>query len=276
MKKLLLVVFAGMFIGNTYAQDDKSFHAGFRINPALSWLRPDDAKAFENNGMKGSFGLGLMTEFKLAEKFWLSTGIGFDFDGGNIKYLENPSDSIGYLLDDNKILTYESDNGDVTSIDTTQSSEYIRLESRKFRANYVTIPIIFKMKTKEIGMMKYFFQFGTNIGIKTKGRADDTGVSLSSSNTPNLDDLNIDSEMSLIRSQINFGGGVEYNVSGTTWLIGGLDFNWGVTNAVNKNSEHLIDASATFNTSNTSGKYQSYDEQKFLPYNISLRIGVLF
>lgn len=272
MKKILVIAFAGMLIGNSYAQDEKTFHAGFRVNPAMSWLKPDDAKVFENNGMKGSIGLGLMLEFELAEKFWLSTGVGFDFDGGNIKYLENPGDSIGYFLDDNKILTYESENGEVTSIDTTSTSQFIRLDSRKFRTNYVTIPLIFKMKTKEIGMMKYFFQFGTNLGIKTKSRADDEGVILGGSNTPDLTDLNIDSEASFIRSQIIFGGGVEYNVSGTTWLIGGIDFNWGVTNAVNKKSEHLIQG----NMLSDNLKFVSYDEQKFMPFNIGLRIGVLF
>lgn len=272
MKKILALVIGTIIIGNTYAQDDKSFHAGLRVTPMVSWLRPDNTKIFENGGTTMQFGFGLVTEFQLGEKFWLSTGLGFDFDGGKINYTENPGDSIGYFLDDNAILTYESDNGEVTSIDTTQASEFIRLDSRRFRANYVTIPLIFKMKTQEIGMMKYFFQFGGNIGIKTKGRADDTGVNLFSTNTPDLTDLAIDKELNLIRTQVVLGGGVEYNISGTTWLVGGIDFNWGVTNAVKNKSTQLIQG----NTISDNGKFVAYEEQKFMPYSIALRIGVLF
>lgn len=272
MKKIFTLLVAGMLVGNGLAQDEKSFHAGFRIDPNLSWYKPDDTKKFENNGLGGRFGMGLILDFQLADKFWFSSGVGFNFDGGKIKYIENPNDSIGYFFDDNEIVTYEQDGNEVNSIDTTSSSEFIRLDERNFRATYVTIPLIFKMKTKEIGMMKYYFQFGSNIGIKTKGRTDDVGVNLSSTNTPDLSDLNIDSEMALVRAQILFGAGVEYNVSGSTYLIGGFDFNWGVTNAVNSKSEHLIQG----NTLSDNFKYVPYNEQKFLPYNIGLRIGVLF
>jgi len=217
MKKIFAVLLTGMLIGNTYAQDDKTFHAGFRINPTFSWLKPDNKKAFENGGTTLQFGAGLITDFMLADKFWFSTGIGFDFDGGKIKYSNNPSDSIGYFydLDDNEIVTFDSDDGNITEIDTNSNSGYIRLNERRFKTTYVTIPLIFKMKTKEIGMMKYYFQFGANLGIKTKGRADDDGNRLFLAGDPDLNDLNISSEMSFMRAQIIFGAGTECSRIGT-------------------------------------------------------------
>ena len=44
------------------------------------------------------------------------------------------------------------------------------LKERKYKVNYVTIPIGLKLKTKEIGYLTYFGEFGGNIGIPYKTR----------------------------------------------------------------------------------------------------------
>ena len=65
--------------------------------------------------------------------------------GGVISYLENPTDSIGYLLNDNQIETPPSK---FSEIDT--ASDFIRLDSREYRAQYVQIPVTLKMKTNDL------------------------------------------------------------------------------------------------------------------------------
>ena len=255
-----------VFISNTYAQD-KKFHFGLKVEPTFSWYKPDNLKRFENNGVGMKFGFGLITDFALSENIWFSTGLGLHFDGGKIKYL----DSTGYFFLDNEIQTFKSNSGVVAFTDIDTLSEFILLQERNIKANYVNIPLFLKMKTKEIGMMTYLGQFGFNLGIKTKGRTNDVGKNLTSTNNPDLNDLNIDSEMNLLRMQLGMGLGVEYNLSGSTSFLGMVTFNYGMGNIVNKRTRHLIDPTDISPTG-----FLSYDQQKFIPFNVAVTVGVLF
>ncbi|MBT6029441.1 MAG: PorT family protein, partial [Crocinitomicaceae bacterium] len=217
MKKTLIALFCLTLLGfgeNVQAQDDKKFHFGLAIEPSINWYSPSEEKKFESDGNPLKFGFGLVTDFKLGENIWFSTGLNITTGGGSIKYLENPTDGIGYYLLDNDIL---EPTGKFSDIDST--ADFIVLDKRNYNANYVSIPLTLKMKTKEIGMMKYFGQFGFDVSIKTKGRADDEGTPLTTGNTPDLTDLNIDSEMQPLLAGLNIGAGAEYNISGSTSLV---------------------------------------------------------
>ena len=66
-----------MGIGNTaLSQDDKSFKFGLAIEPSINWYSPSEAKKFESVKNPMKFAFGLVTDIKLSENIWLSTGIG--------------------------------------------------------------------------------------------------------------------------------------------------------------------------------------------------------
>ncbi|MBT6515485.1 MAG: PorT family protein [Crocinitomicaceae bacterium] len=269
MKKTLIALFCLTLLGfgeNVQAQDDKKFHFGLAIEPSINWYSPSEEKKFESDGNPLKFGFGLVTDFKLGENIWFSTGLNITTGGGSIKYLENPTDGIGYYLLDNDIL---EPTGKFSDIDST--ADFIVLDKRNYNANYVSIPLTLKMKTKEIGMMKYFGQFGFDVSIKTKGRADDEGTPLTTGNTPDLTDLNIDSEMQPLLAGLNIGAGAEYNISGSTSLVFSANFHYGFLNAVKNTSQHLVDISAS-----TLDDITMYTPQQFKPFAISLKVGVLF
>lgn len=269
MKKTLIALFCLSLVStgeNVQAQDDKNFHFGLAIEPSINWYSPSEEKKFESVGNPLKFGFGLVTDFKLGENIWLSTGLSINSGGGAIKYLENPTDAIGYYVLDNDIL---EPTGKFSDIDST--ADFILLDKRNYNANYITIPLTLKMKTKEIGMMKYFGQFGFDVSIKTKGRADDEGAPLFIGNTPDLNDLNIDSEMQPLLAGLNIGAGAEYNISGSTALVFSANFHYGFLNAVKSTSQHLIDISAS-----TGDDITMYSPQQFKPFGISLKVGVLF
>jgi len=269
MKKTLIALFCLSLLGignNACSQDDKTFKFGLAVEPSVNWYSPAEKKKFESDGNPLKFGFGLVTDFKLGENIWFSTGLGLNTGGGAIKYLENPLDSIGYFLLDNEII---EPTGKFSEIDT--SADYISLTKRKYNANYVTIPLTLKMKTKEIGMMTYFGQFGFDLSVKTKGRAVDEGTNLSSSNSPDLNDLNIDSEMQPLLAGLNVGGGAEYNISGSTSIFFSANFHYGFLNAVKNTSKHLIDLNAS-----VGDDILMYTPQQFKPFAISLKVGVLF
>lgn len=272
MKKTLIALFCLSLLGigkNTFAQDDKKFHFGLAIEPSVNWYSPTEKRDFESAKSPLKFAFGLVTDFALSENIWLSTGIGLGGGGGKINYLENPDDNIGYFLNENDII--EPD-GSYAGIDTT--SDFISLTSREYKAQYVQIPFTLKMKTKEIGMMTYFGQFGADISVNTRGRADDEGTNLSSTNNTDLTDLNIGNEMQPLLLGLNVGGGAEYNISGSTSLFFSLNYHYGFLNAVKKTSKHLVELDPI--AALAGGNATAYTPQKFNPMAISLKIGVLF
>jgi hypothetical protein len=273
MKKTVLVLLALMIIsiGNTaLSQDDKKFKFGMALEPSINWYSPAESKDFASVKSPMKFAFGLVTDFKLGGNVWLSTGIGLGGGGGVISYLENPSDSIGYLLYDDAII--ETD-GSYASVDS--SAEFILLNQRAFRAQYVQIPFTLKMKTKEIGAMTYYGQFGIDLSINTKGRADDEGVNATNTaNAPNITDVNIKSEMQPLIVGLNVGGGAEYNLSGSTSVFFQANVHWGFLNSVKNTSKQLIEYN--LNDRRAEGAATPYTPQKFNSFGIGLKVGIQF
>jgi hypothetical protein len=125
------------------------------------------------------------------------------------------------------------------------------------------------MKTNEIGYMTYFGQFGLITGIKTKARATDNAAKFDLENKTaakeaEISDLNIDDDMQLFRFQLSIGGGAEYNISGSTSLVFGINYNLGFSNVLRKTSRYITDMSHNSIKQNTSA------------HNVALTVGILF
>lgn len=267
MRKIAIVLLAITFGFKGFAQDDvnesKSFRLGLHFDPYITWYSPVDKKKFENGGTKMKFSLGAVTDFKLGGNVWLSTGANFSFLGGAVNYLENPEDSIGYFFYDNEVVNFEN-------IDTSLAQDFIMVTKRDFRVRYLTIPLLLKIKTKEIGYLTYFGQFGVINHLKMGSvKTDDEGTNIGSSNNPDLTDLIVDKEPSFFNVAANVGFGVEYNLSGTTSLFGSVGYNYGLNSAIKKESEHIVEL-------DDNGNFQKYGDQKFNPHAVVISIGVLF
>ncbi len=91
-----------------------------------------------------------------------------------------------------------------------------------FKQTFAEIPLALKLKTNEIGYLTYFGKFGLTPGYRIKS----TG-----SSGENLDD-----ETTPIRMGLLIGIGTEYNISGSTNLSFGVDFNNGFTNMFTKDA----------------------------------------
>src|SRR3989442_1614163 len=48
-----------------------------------------------------------------------------------------------------------------------------RLNSRYYKTTYIVIPLYLKMKTKQIGAMTYYGEFGLNASIRLKSKVTD-------------------------------------------------------------------------------------------------------
>ncbi len=261
----------------SHAQDganDKNFRFGLQFEPSFNFTSPDDKKVLQNDKMKFGISVGAVTDFKLGENIWLSTGVALDFNGANFSYVQFDEDSIGYVYYDDEIIEYDDKKPEQFSEDTagiSTQAQFMLLDSRSTSINYVNIPLMIKAKTKEIGAMTYYGKFGLLMGFKTKARSDDMVKELSSSSTATLEDVNIDSEMAFFRMSGGIGGGAEFNISGSTSAFFDVTFHYGFTNLLKSRSEHLIELS-----SSTASEFNNFEPQKLTPHAVRVSIGILF
>jgi hypothetical protein len=258
MKKIVTLAFlliAGKFV---FAQDGdaklKNFRFGLKVSPMLAWYKPDDKKKLETSGVLFKFGWGLMTEFRLNKIASFTTGLQIDYDGGGLSF----KDTAFYYYSADNIIAKADTGG--------KKYEFYRLTKRNYNINYVTVPIILKMKTNEIGYMTYFGNFGINSSFKTKVRSDDFVVTTTGA-TANQQDLDISDDAALFKFALNVGVGLEYTFSGSTALVVGVNYINGFSNILKPESKFL------FRSANNN--YEPF-KQKAFGNNVSLTVGVLF
>lgn len=279
MKKILTLTLITLIVGNVFSQDEnelKNFRFGLKITPSVNWYKPD-GKIMEKNGARVKFGGGISMEFRLAKVASLLTGLEINTDGGKIKYKNDDTSTVNgnnvsyvYNVVDDKIENYTVgvsmvNYGTASSID----HKYYQLNERQFKATYITIPLVLKLKTKEIGTLTYFGQFGVNSCIRWKAKANDNLTVMGSTVIEEKSGVEITKDFSVYTAALTFGAGAELNLSGSTSLLFGLNYNLGFTNVVKKNSEYLI--KTTYGASNFAPMPQVLKSNA-----INLTIGVLF
>lgn len=194
MKKIFCLSF--VFIISTSLMFAQKFHFGLGITPSLAWLHPgsDDIKG---DGSKFGFNYGLMTEFAFTDNYSFATGLTIDRKGGKLRSSEVIVDSI--------------------------SSDYFYFE---YNLSYIDIPATIKMKTNQIGSMRYYGQFGLAPGflISAKGNSKHGQTS--------TDDIDIKEDVNNFNVSLVIGLGLEYNLSGNTNLLAGFVYKNGFTDII--------------------------------------------
>jgi hypothetical protein len=190
-----------------------------KASPSLAWI-VCDTKGFESSGTKLGFSYGLITEFNFATHYAFATGIDVTYRGGNSKSISSTTDLSG-----------------TTTTVTTET---------KYNLEYIELPLTLKLKTKEIGYLTYFLQFGVAPGINIRSKADIDSTIQIGPNTEKKEvtDEDIMDNINTFMLSMIVGGGVEYTLSGSTVLLVGITFNNGFLdivdgNAVKANSDYL-------------------------------------
>jgi len=263
MKKivgLLIAVLCGTTLIN--AQDNGDFRFGFKFEPNVSWLNPKD-KNLESTGSSLRFSYGLNADIMFAENYAFGTGLTVTSNGGEVTYLSE----------------YNSDSGN-----------YIVEKIRDYNNKYVEIPLTLKLRTNEIGYMTYWFQFGLGLGVNIDARANEEiefKYQQIQGSTP--DELIWSKEVSLpakvtndkepigndvrtFRTALIIGAGVEYSLSGSTAIIGGITFNNGFSNVLKKDGIRKTDTGEPIFED---GEPKSFD-LKAISNHLGLTIGILF
>jgi hypothetical protein len=278
MKKTLLLLLTLVFGGNfAFSQEEnnlKNFRFGLKVAPALTWYKPDaSSKNFNKGGSSLKLQYGLITEFRLNKVASFVTGFEVAYDGGKLT-VASPSTSATpnfyYLSKDGNLIEREDTAG--------QNYTPYQLFGRTYKTTYLTLPIALKLKTNEIGMLTYFGQIGVNTSIRLKNHVDDDVVQGTNSvafgpvfaaNSPHTTNSNLDNtkDMQLLKFALNLGLGAEYNLSGSTSLVFGINYHQGFSNVVKGESRYLFGSS--------SNNYNAI-KQDIKSSAIVLTLGVLF
>lgn len=212
---LLFSTFSTVYSQTNPTQEDRSVRIGFKFSPNFCWSKFNVGN-FSNNGSSLGISYGVMADFHFKPEYALST--------------ELLISTINTKIQSNDTL-----------YNTAQTNSPVPYSSPSFKYNlqYLQIPIMLKLKTREIGNFKYWGQFGISpgflIGSKVSTKTNPTLYSTGTqSHQPNADandkfDFAGDNgkgvfkdNVTAIRLPLAIGLGIEYNISGNTSLVAGL------------------------------------------------------
>jgi hypothetical protein len=268
MKKIFTLVVLAVFSLSVFAQDGggstemKNFRFGATALPGLISYKPDDLKKFEKGGSTFRFGVLINAEYRFGGIFAVGFGIGLGSQGGKINFL----DSVHYFVNDGEILTLANDTApNVSGI--TGKIDTFKLNTRTYKGSYFILPLSLKMRTNEIGYMRYFLEPRLNIGIRKKVRADDDVVTWRSTSAVKQENLDITKDAAALKLSVTISAGGEYYLSGSTAFVFAIGYDYGLSNAVQSKSDNLV---------RTKDKVNKRLEQKFNQNGLILSLGILF
>jgi hypothetical protein len=197
-------------------QEVKPVRLGFAIAPALTWLS-SETKQLNTQGLRFGFAYGVTVDFSIAKSnnYSLATGFMIGHTGGKLNYAEGASLEPG-----------------VTPMRSGRTEYNAKLQ-------YINVPITLKLKTNEIGYMSYFGQFGVLGGVKIGAKKDgQTSFDNPSSVVP-YDNEGFNDDSRLFNAGLLIGLGAEYNISGSTNLVFGIQYFRGFTNVLDLNLDKV-------------------------------------
>ncbi len=261
---------------------------GLRLTPQPSWFSSSDKNNLPNGPIMG-YGFGLNVEIKFSSAASLLTGIGGDFEGGKIKFRNDPANNyqVCYFKDDADAFIQPKNNTPISDLKKAGNTVYV-VSERKINSTFVSIPLILKLSTKEIGAMKYFGLFGVELGIRIKSKVADKYNEIrkfkSDSTYDNIapstiTDIDISKDASLIplRVGLNVGAGFEYRMVGNTAFFFSLNYFNSFTNFMRNDSKFMMYNWQTIDASkgNTNMNYKMVS-QTLLAKAIRINLGFMF
>ena len=206
MKRILAIIaFLGAFL-SLYAQSTR-VKFNVEVDPQSSWFRSDEVSV-EPDGSIIHMHAGLNMDYYFAENYAFVLGVGINNLGGNLLYADS---------------TEFSSKGETLLVEPNQSV--------KLNLQYIDIPIGLKLKTEEMGYATYFLQLGFNPMINLNAKA--------TSEEASLDKADIKESINTFCLAYHVGLGIEYNLGGSTSLIGGIRWSSGLTDVTDNDRANI-------------------------------------
>ncbi len=194
MKKIIFIVFL-LYSTVVFAQH-KPFQFGFRGGANIGWFGTD-ANGYSNEGVEFGGSWGFVADIYLMENYAFTTGFDVLFLNGSMKYPYAMTDSIDMPI-------------------------FGHMES-KFKAKYIEIPLVFTMRTNEIGKVKIFGQIGFGFGILLDAKANNT-FTPDNGQSAETKEGEKSSIFRPTRESFIIGAGVEIPLDGSTFIRTGFKY----------------------------------------------------
>jgi hypothetical protein len=157
---------------------------------------------------------------------------------------------------------------------------------------YLEVPLTLRLRTNEIGYIKYWVQVGMGLGFNIRARGNDEiihqNINIGTQELPNwepayeevidytganaLENVDIDDDVRLFRTSLIAGGGIEYNLSGDVSLVAGLIFNNAFSN--------VLRGEGVTSPNGVPSLYDNLQPETFkmkaISNALSLQVGILF
>ena len=211
MINVTILVLALLVSQLSFAQDGE-FRFGLKAATNIGWIKPV-SKGLENKGVNLGFAYGIMGDYYFEPNYAISCEL-----------------LISQLNGTFNLSTPQTFNADTTVI--VSELEYA------YKMQYLEFPISVKFRTKEIGNLTYWGNFGFAPGFLMNARAsisgslpaavkelDPTDYRVNNNEGDDFATNNFDDRISIFRFPLIIGGGVEYGLAGNASLYAGLRFN---------------------------------------------------
>ncbi len=195
MRKIFTIIII-LSVSTAIAQQ-KPFQFGFKGSVNLGWFA-SDATGYNNEGTDFGGSWGFAADIFLMDNYSITTG----FD---VLYLNS---TISYP--DQKSSLPDGDN-------------FSGISTRKYKTKYIELPVIFTMKTNQIGKVRYFGQIGFGLGFLLSAKAEENFIPNDGSSHQS-ETLNAYDDVRFTRESFILGAGVEVPIQGSTYLRFGLKY----------------------------------------------------
>ena len=210
--KTFLVALALVFASATAsAQLRGDIKFGIQASPTFSWMGTDN-NLIKGDGTNLGLKLGIIGEYYFTDQYSFHTGLGFHFNAGGT-----------LLYDDefNRVDIWREALDDVLPVNSPR--DFSGGNAYKYSLQYLEVPVGLTLRTREFGYIRYYVRPSLHLGILTQSRGEVRGYAGLSED----ERFTISSEVNSFNLGWSIGGGIEYAVSTSTALVGGLSFQSG-------------------------------------------------
>mgnify|MGYP000672242344 CR=1 FL=1 len=230
MKKIYILTLITLFSAGLHAQNasdgtNKKIQVGIGLGGG-ALITKMGTKLAEKDGAGYNFHLGLDLNYNFSKNVGLYTGLSFDLEGMKYKFDPNKNRML-YNFSDNDVLR-KKDLADVASYDS------LLITNRAYKPIYITLPTMLLFKTDQIGYLKYFGKFGLRTSFLVSQKANDKGYRNAIENEANAveqKNMKLKNDLATVKSAVGLAGGVEWNFTGSTVLVGEIGFFYGFPNS---------------------------------------------
>lgn len=270
MKKILTLTFIAGLIFTTNAQDvsEKKVFAGLTVGGAINLNDPQTTTMEANTG--GDFVVGMALDWHFSKNIGLSTGLEFDFNRFRSTYKEE----LFFDYSDKDILQFKDNEG------ATEDNNF-RLDERKHKSIYLSVPVMLKFQTNIMGYMRYYGKFGVRNSFMLSTRSDNFGQAYDFNDKEletELLDMQSPGSMSVYKGAIGISGGAEYNISGNTFLVVELGYYYGFSEVFRQSGSLFGDENkdlSLYKSDDLTGD-RSYYAPTLKQSQLLLKVAVLF